>query len=67
MSKFPCTRLKISERGDYLAIGASDGAVVVVDVDTMKQVREKERVTEIQKARERKSHRERRKVTEREK
>ena len=39
MSKFPCTRLKMSEQGEYLAIGASDGAVVVVETDSMKQVR----------------------------
>ena len=40
MSNFPCTRLKMSEQGEYLAIGASDGAVVVIETDSMKQVRE---------------------------
>ena len=32
MCKVPSTRLKISEGGEYLAVGASDGTVNLIDV-----------------------------------
>jgi hypothetical protein len=38
--KVPSTRLKMSEGGDYLAVGASDGSVTVVDVESFQTVHE---------------------------
>lgn len=37
--KVPSTRLKMSDGGDYLAVGASDGSVTVVDVESFQTVR----------------------------
>ena len=36
--KVPSTRLKISEGGDYLAVGGSDGSVTVIDVEGFQTV-----------------------------
>ena len=38
MSKVPSTRLKMSEHGDYLAVGASDGTVSLIKASTFKTV-----------------------------
>jgi WD40 repeat protein len=37
--KVPSTRLAMSEDGKYLAIGASDGSVSVVEVEKLKEVK----------------------------
>jgi hypothetical protein len=31
VAKVPCTRLAVSESGSHIAVGASDGSVIVVD------------------------------------
>jgi len=36
--KVPSTRLKISDTGEFLAIGASDGAVTVIRADKLTKV-----------------------------
>ena len=38
VSKVPSTRLKMSEHGDYLAVGASDGTVTLISASTFKTV-----------------------------
>ena len=36
--KCPSTRLKISDGGDYLAVGGSDGSVTIIDVEGFQTV-----------------------------
>lgn len=38
VSKIPCTKLKISDNGRYLAVGASDGAVSVLATEKLRKV-----------------------------
>ena len=38
--KCPSTRLKISDGGDYLAVGGSDGSVTIIDVEGFQTVRQ---------------------------
>ena len=36
--KVPCTRLKMSDNGNYIAVGASDGSVIVIDIESFQTV-----------------------------
>ena len=38
VSKVPSTRLRISDSGEHLAVGVSDGSVVVVRTSDLKKV-----------------------------
>ena len=45
--KCPSTRLKISDGGDYLAVGGSDGSVTIIDVEGFQTVQHPNILTDL--------------------